>query len=140
MSFEQLRTLDEAKRKYEEEQRQLEAYWRLLEQVRLSVESKEQNFAQAVRQAEQAQQLYPGIPDAYFYRGVALARSESYAPALLEFERAIALNGKNPDYHQHKGIVLELLGRIADAKEAYKAAKKFRPDDELTNELLQKLE
>ncbi|MGP6220751.1 tetratricopeptide repeat protein [Caldiplasma sukawensis] len=60
-------------------------------------------------------------------KGLDLLESGRYEEAIKEFNAAIELNPKDPDYHNNKGIALESLGRYEEAIKEYNAAIELNP-------------
>jgi tetratricopeptide (TPR) repeat protein len=71
----------------------------------------------------------PGDADAWFHRGLELARQDRYREALAAFEQAIRLNPNHVGAWLGKGTVLALLGRYQEALAAFEQAIRLDPND-----------
>src|SRR5690606_25167478 len=61
--------------------------------------------------------------DVHHLRGLCLTMLERNTDALAEFDRAISLNPRYLEAQLHRGLVLNQLGRGAEAAEAFEAAR-----------------
>ena len=64
---------------------------------------------------------------AAFRAGLALHREKYYAPAIKEYERAIALGGRFPEAFNNLAYCYRKIGQIDKALELYKTALALRP-------------
>ena len=64
---------------------------------------------------------------AAFRAGLALHREKYYAPAIKEYERAIALGGRFPEAFNNLAYCYRKTGQIDKALELYKTALALRP-------------
>ncbi len=72
--------------------------------------------------------------EAYFYRGLCRASLSSYSTALKDFEKAMEINDKNPDYIFKKGEALYYLKKWEDAELAFGLAlEKAKENNETDN-------
>jgi tetratricopeptide (TPR) repeat protein len=66
---------------------------------------------------------------AYYFLGL-LHRSEGYLPtALWEFQRALRLDASNAAVYAEIAVTYQLMGRLAEAEEWYRAAISVAPDE-----------
>ncbi len=61
--------------------------------------------------------------DVHHLRGLCLTMLERHDEALVEFERAVALNPRYVEAHLHRGLVLNQLGRMTEAAASFDAAR-----------------
>jgi hypothetical protein len=76
----------------------------------------------ASRSAEQCMALYPQTWQCNFSRGAVHAQIGNYEQALASFDLALKFDSKSGPIHTHRGIALEKLDRVAEAREAYRRA------------------
>ncbi len=77
-------------------------------------------------------ELKPDYAWAYAYRGVMCSIANRYAEAVVEFDRAIALDETIVSYWGNdRGFPLTRLGRYAEAMKCYKQTLTARPNDPL---------
>ena len=69
----------------------------------------------------------PEHPDALNLLGVVRVQSQRFAEALELFDKAIAQNNANADYHANRGLALRGLGRLDTAMEAFVRAVHIEP-------------
>ena len=62
-----------------------------------------------------------------------------YDDAMREIDAALLLDPINPEGYHNKGVILERLGRAAEAVEPYRTAVKYRPGFEASREALRRL-
>src|SRR5260370_30877902 len=67
---------------------------------------------------DNAIQVDPLLPDAYFCKGIALNDLKRYHEALVAFERAIQLDPPDGFAWLYKGDILKQLGRLEEAQQA----------------------
>lgn len=86
-------------------------------------------------QLEQAQSLYrkiversPVCAEAWFGLGAINARIGNSHDAILMLERAMAISGPRPEYHNNLGGAKASLGRFAEADAHYREAIRLRPE------------
>src|SRR3546814_16485164 len=77
------------------------------------IEASQENLEHANRASEQAVALDPGSAEAHASRGLALAISERYGDARLEFERAIDLDPRSEERRVGKECVSTCRSRWA---------------------------
>jgi tetratricopeptide (TPR) repeat protein len=73
----------------------------------------------AAQAADRCITQYPQSAHCRFSRGAVFAQHGDYAQALEHFERAVEIQPNAGPYHMHRGIALERLGRIEEARQAY---------------------
>lgn len=66
------------------------------------------------------------ISDASTPEGTLLHDLEEKEAALAAYEQAIQLTPSEPSFHDHKGHVLEQLGRLSEAQRAFEEAQRLR--------------
>lgn len=88
--------------------------------------AREQIYAGQIQEAAQTAQRcvtqYPKDWQCNFSRGAAYVQQGAYVQALEYFERALAAQPNSGMVHTHRGIALERLGRLAEARVAYRRA------------------
>mmetsp|Transcript_41690 Transcript_41690/g.94073 ORF Transcript_41690/g.94073 Transcript_41690/m.94073 type:complete len:249 (-) Transcript_41690:35-781(-) len=84
----------------------------------------------AIKPYTQAIALTPNDHTLYSNRAFAFTKAEKYERALVDAEKAVALNPKWPKGHFRRGEALRLSGLHARAREAYEKAAKLDPSDE----------
>jgi tetratricopeptide (TPR) repeat protein len=77
--------------------------------------------------ADKAIDLAPDRPEFIALRGNILFEQGEYRKALVETDRAIRLASDDPDTHYRRALVLEKLGRDAEAREAFARATEIDP-------------
>jgi len=80
--------------------------------------------AEALRQATKIQ---PRDAPLHFQLGLAYLELQEYPFAIKAFERAIALEGRNPNYYFFKGMALEKNYNLIAARDAYRKAAELDP-------------
>jgi tetratricopeptide (TPR) repeat protein len=79
------------------------------------------NFDRALQDLERAESLKPEFGEIYASRGNVYFYQSSFEAALAEHDRGIAVGMKKLfAAHYNRGLTLEQLGRIEEAKEAYR--------------------
>jgi len=86
----------------------------------------EQVFAgqwdEAMQTADRCIAQYPRTSYCYFSRGAVHLYREEYDEALAYLDRSLALYAKSGVAHHHRGFAMEKLGRVDEAKSAYRRA------------------
>ena len=72
-------------------------------------------FAEAERLFTEALAVNPRAEDCFYWRACARGWQENWPGALQDMNRAIDLDGRNPDYYDFRATVFEQLGRADDA-------------------------
>src|SRR3546814_12953910 len=93
------------------------------------IEASQENLEHANRASEQAVALDPGSAEAHASRGLALAISERYGDARLEFERAIDLDPNLFEAWFYYGLACTSQGDPGKAAELYTKASEINPAD-----------
>lgn len=74
--------------------------------------------------AESNQSTFLGTPS--FYDGSNILNDfDTKEAALAVYDQAIRLSPQEAVFYQHKGHILERLGRLVEAREAYEAARQL---------------
>ena len=107
---------------------------------RAVVQTNAGNLTAALRDLELAESLRPDLGEIYANRGNVFFYQNSFEEALAEYERGIE-KGMQKLYaaHYDRGLALEQLGRIHEAKEAYRESIVHAPDFDLAKARLSKL-
>ena len=71
----------------------------------------------------------PDNADALLNAGICTVCRGSRVPGLEMMERAVALQPARADFHAHLGTMRRLLGRPAEAEEAFRESLRLNPDD-----------
>jgi tetratricopeptide (TPR) repeat protein len=74
---------------------------------------------EAIAEYSEAIRLKPGVPEAYYNRGMALGAKQQLEPAIADFSEAVRLR---PDYDAARlalGMALGASGRIDEAKRQF---------------------
>lgn len=91
--------------------------------VRLYNEAQEDYLRSAYPLAEEklrlALKLQKTYPDAWFLWGQCRWQQKDYKGAIKYYDKAIKLTPSNPEYHFHKGLAFEGLGKVKKAVRAY---------------------
>jgi len=83
----------------------------------------------ALRDLERAESIRPEFGEIYASRGNVFFYLSSFEEALAEHDRGIAVGMKKLHAaHYNRGLALEQLGRIEEAKEAYRQSIALVPD------------
>lgn len=69
----------------------------------------------------------PGNPVAHEYLGAAFAYEQDTESAILEMQEAVRLNPRNAAYRYNLGQILEIAGRVAEARLEYETALRLSP-------------
>jgi tetratricopeptide (TPR) repeat protein len=90
------------------------------------------NLRAALRGLKRAESLRPELGEIYASRGNVFFYQSSYEDALAEHDRGIAAGMKKLyAAHYNRGLALEQLGRIEEAKDAYRQSIVLVPDFDL---------
>lgn len=71
-------------------------------------------------------------PNVHYILGVSYLRENNSTLALQEFQKALAIDSRNPDVYVGLGRAYHLKGAYAEAEKQYLQALRLRPDDPLT--------
>ena len=74
----------------------------------------EAGYRQVLAGADEADEV-----EAHQLLGVLLHRKGSHAEALEHLDRALALDAEHAGAHANRGLVLQALGRLSDAQQAF---------------------
>jgi tetratricopeptide (TPR) repeat protein len=86
-------------------------------------------FEAALADLERAESLRPDLGEIYASRGNVLFYQNNYQEALAEYDRGIAAGMKKLHAaHYDRGLALEQLGRIDEAKDAYRQSIALEPE------------
>jgi tetratricopeptide (TPR) repeat protein len=85
---------------------------------------------QAIEELSKAVEIDPGLADAHFHLGTALAESRRWEDAVAAYRRAVALPTLTvPAYaHQNLGLALYHTRKYAEAEQALRYALNLDPD------------
>lgn len=75
--------------------------------------------AEALFRLERAVQIAPGLPDAHYNYGIALAKMGQTEEAVKQYQEAARLNPQMPYAWMNLGASYQLLGKIEEAVQAY---------------------
>ena len=90
------------------------------------------HMAAALTDLKRAESLRPELGEIYASRGNVFFYQDSFEDALAEYDRGIAAGMKKLHAaHYDRGLALERLGRIGEAKEAFRQAIALAPDFKL---------
>jgi tetratricopeptide (TPR) repeat protein len=90
------------------------------------------NMAGALEDLDRAESIRPEFGEIYASRGNVYFYQMSYEEALAEHDRGIAVGMKKLfAAHYNRGLALEQLGRIEEAKEAYRQSIALVPEFDL---------
>lgn len=90
------------------------------------------NMEAALKDLERAESIKPEFGEIYASRGNVLYYQSSFEEALAEYDRSIAAGMKKLHAaHYDRGLALEQLGRIEEAKDAYRRSIALAPEFEL---------
>lgn len=107
---------------------------------RAVVQTNAGNLRAALRDLERAESLRPDLGEIYASRGNVYFYQNSYEEALAEYDRGIEAGmQKLHAAHYDRGLALEQLGRIHEAKEAYRESIVHAPEFELAKARLSRL-
>jgi tetratricopeptide (TPR) repeat protein len=107
---------------------------------RAVVRTNARNFAKALQDLERAESIRPEFGEIYSSRGNIFFYQSSYEAALAEHDRGIAVGMKKLfAAHYNRGLTLEQLGRIEEAKEAYRQSIALVPEFDLAKARLSTL-
>jgi len=107
---------------------------------RAVVQTNAGNLRAALRDLERAESLRPDLGEIYASRGNVYFYQNSFEEALAEYERGIEKGmQKLHAAHYDRGLALEQLGRIHEAKEAYRQSIVHEPDFDLAKARLSRL-
>ncbi|BCS92331.1 MAG: beta-barrel assembly-enhancing protease [Metallosphaera javensis (ex Sakai et al. 2022)] len=70
-----------------------------------------------------------GHARSHFKKAEKLYEEGRYEEAIKEYDQAISLDPRNPDYHYNKGIALRILGRYEEALREFEQAISLDPKD-----------
>jgi len=97
-------------------------------------------FEAALKDLEHAETLRPELGEIYVSRGNVFFYQNSFEAALAEHDRGIEKGmAKLYAAHYNRGLTLEQLGRIEEAKDAYRESIALSPEFELAKERLARL-
>jgi tetratricopeptide (TPR) repeat protein len=98
------------------------------------------NLRAALRGLKRAESLRPELGEIYASRGNVFFYQSSYEEALAEYDRGIAAGMKRLHAaHFDRGLALEQLGRLHEAKEAYRQSIALAPEFDLAKARLSRL-
>ncbi|MBW2543605.1 MAG: tetratricopeptide repeat protein [Deltaproteobacteria bacterium] len=98
------------------------------------------NLRAALRDLERAESLRPDLGEIYASRGNVYFYQNSFEEALAEYDRGIATGMKKLHAaHYDRGLALEQLGRLQEAKEAYRESITLAPEFDLAKARLSRL-
>jgi tetratricopeptide (TPR) repeat protein len=98
------------------------------------------SFERALRDLEHAESLRPEFGEIYASRGNVYFYQSSFEAALAEHDRGIAVGMKKLfAAHYNRGLTLEQLGRIEEAKAAYRQSIALVPEFDLAKARLSTL-
>ena len=104
---------------------------------RAVVRTNARNLEAALADLERAESLRPELGEIYASRGNVLFYQNDFEEALAEYDRSIVAGMKKIHAaHYDRGLALERLGRIEEAKEAYRRSIALAPEFELANPAL----
>jgi 4-amino-4-deoxy-L-arabinose transferase-like glycosyltransferase len=83
---------------------------------------------EAMEQFRQGHALHPGQPASTFNLGTAYVRRQDWVSALMEFDKALAINPRFPPAHLNKGLTLYYLQRFPEALESLRRYTELEPD------------
>lgn len=86
------------------------------------------NYATAIRNLEQVLVLFPTSSSDYYLLATARYYDNQIEGAVVDYQRAAALDSSNVQAHFGLGIALHRLGFVKEAEEAYLMALKTKPD------------
>ena len=99
---------------------------------RAVVRTNARRMAAALQDLEHAESLRPDLGEIYASRGNVFFYQNSFEEAIAEHNRGIAVGMKKLHAaHYNRGLALEQLGRIEEAKEAYRQSVAIAPEFEL---------
>ncbi len=88
-----------------------------------------EDFPNAIKMSQKAQELAPGTLETHRARGYVLYGTGNYPEAILEYKAALAINDKIWDLHYSLGIVYRLNGDFELATQSMLAAIAYNPDN-----------
>jgi tetratricopeptide (TPR) repeat protein len=107
---------------------------------RAVVQTNAGNLRAALRDLERAEALRPDLGEIYASRGNVFFYQSRHEEALAEYDRGIATGMKKLHAaHYDRGLALEQLGRIPEAKEAYRQSIAIAPEFDLAKARLSRL-
>ena len=107
---------------------------------RAVVQTNAGNWRAALRDLERAESLRPDLGEIYASRGNVFFYQSRHEEALAEYDRGIATGMKQLHAaHYDRGLALEQLGRIPEAKEAYRQSIVHAPEFDLAKARLSRL-
>jgi len=107
---------------------------------RAVVQTNAGNLRAALRDLERAESLRPDLGEIYASRGNVFFYQNSFEEALAEYDRGIEAGmQKLHAAHYDRGLALEQLGRIHEAKEAYRQSIVHAPEFDLAKARLSRL-
>lgn len=86
------------------------------------------DLRRALSMVDKGLDLSPGRAEFASLRGGILFEQGNYRKALVEFDRVLKQVPDDPDVHYRRGLVLEKLGREADARAAFARATEIDPE------------
>ena len=99
---------------------------------RAVVRTNARHLVAALRDLERAEALRPDLGEIYASRGNVFFYQSSFEAALAEHDRGIAAGMKKLHAaHYNRGLALEQLGRVEEAKEAYRQSIALVPEFDL---------
>ncbi len=88
-----------------------------------------EDFPNAIRMSQKAQELAPGTLETHRARGYVLYGTGNYPEAIQEYQAALAINDKIWDLHYSLGIVYRLNGDFELATQSMLAAMAYNPNN-----------
>jgi tetratricopeptide (TPR) repeat protein len=82
---------------------------------------------EAIAEFDQAVQIQPDLPGAYYNRGSAYLRIDRLPEARADLEQALRLQPGSPDVLTNLGVALARSGRLPEAIERYESALRIDP-------------
>ena len=107
---------------------------------RAVVRTNARHLTSALKDLKRAESLRPDLGEIYVSRGNVLFYQDHFEEAIAEHRRGIAVGMKKLHAaHYNLGLTLENLGRIEEAKEAYRQSIALSPEFELAKTRLRLL-
>jgi len=104
---------------------------------RAVVQTNAGHLEKALKDLARAESLRPDLGEIYASRGNVYFYQNSFEAAIAEHDRGIAAGMKKLHAaHYNRGLALEQLGRIEEAKDAYRQSITLAPEFELAKERL----
>ncbi len=93
------------------------------------------NVTSAISYADKGIAIEPGEPQLYNLKGKALAKDRNFEEALVNFTKAVQLDGNYFDFYLQKGLAEQKLGQIQAAKQDLEKSTALLPSQEAENAL-----